>query len=70
VSVERSVHIDVEIERVGQFDRMEHWRGKLEVSREKDGRVRLGRPTQAGFAAIVFDWDNMIQAIDGLPHDS
>jgi hypothetical protein len=66
VTVERKVSIDAEIESVGQFDRTERWRGKLEVSREPDGRIRVGQPTQAGFAALVVGWDDLIEAVEVL----
>lgn len=66
---ERTVRIDAviaEIESVGQFDRTEKWRGKLEISRDKDGRLRISHPTQAGFAALVVSWDDLAAAVERL----
>lgn len=63
MSVVRRVQIDAEVESVGQFDRTETWVGRLQVTREDDGRVRIGKPTQAGFQAIVFDLDDLREAV-------
>ena len=66
MSIERTVRIDAEIESVGQFDRAERWRGKLEVTRLQDGRVRIGSPTQSGFAALTVGWDDLAAAVADL----
>lgn len=66
MSVQRSIHIDAELSSVGQFDRTERWRGKLEVTQEADGRVRIGQPTQSGFEAITIDWNDLTEAVRAL----
>jgi hypothetical protein len=66
MSVERTVRIDAEIESVGQFDRTERWRGKLDITRQADGRFRIGQPTQAGFEALVVDWDDLTEAVAAI----
>lgn len=74
MSIERRTRIDVELESVGQFDRTQRWRGKLDVTLEFDGRVRIGKPTQAGFQALLFNAEDLIEAIslaaDGSPEHS
>jgi hypothetical protein len=40
--------------------------GKLEVTRNADGRVRIGQPTQGGFAALTVAWGDLVEAVDGL----
>lgn len=66
LSDERTVRIDAEIESVGQFDRTERWRGKLDITREADGRVRIGEPSQSGFAALMVDWDDLKEAVAAI----
>lgn len=63
MAVTRSVEIDAELSSVGQFDRIERWHGRLQVTREQDGRVRIGKPTQSGFGAIVLAWDDLTRAV-------
>jgi hypothetical protein len=63
VSVERTTHIDVVIKSVGQFDRTETWKGKVEVTLE-NGLVRLGSPTQAGFESITFTLADLHKGIE------
>lgn len=64
MSVERSVRIDAEIDSIGQFDRLETFRGKLEVTRRGDGRVRLSQG--AGFAGITLSYEELTEALEAL----
>lgn len=45
MALTRSVKIDVETEKLGQYDRVETWTGQAEVTRLDDGRVRVGDMT-------------------------
>lgn len=68
MSVQRSIHIDVELASVGQRNQIETWIGRLEVTREC-GRVRIGKPTQSGFQSIAVDWDDLTEAVKMLDQE-
>lgn len=66
MGVQRSVRIDAEVVSVGQFDRTERWKSDLAIERLTGGRVRVGNPTQSGFEAIIFDFDDLVEAVQAL----
>lgn len=45
MGVTRTISIDAEVESVGQYDRVERWKGKIDVSFLEDGRMRIGDTT-------------------------
>lgn len=64
MSIRRTVKVDAEVESVGQFDRIERWKGELEVTRNGE-RVRVGQPTQSGFSALTVEWNDLQEAAPG-----
>lgn len=70
MSVKRQLLIDVELESVGQRDQTERWNGKLEVTRQPDGRVRIGKQTQSGFQALSFEFNDLNEALAATPGET
>jgi hypothetical protein len=62
MAVHRATSVDVEIMSVGQYDKVECWRGRRTVTRGDDGRVLIGSESDG----IAVDWDDLVRAVDLL----